>query len=277
MIRSIIRLPLDIYQSLLGNRLLLWQFTVRNIRAKHKGSYLGVVWMVLNPLLMMSLYSVVFGIIFDGRYDAGPNSTETALDYSLGVFLSLTIFQLIAEVMGVSTTIILGSSNIVKRVVFPLEILPIAQVGASIYHFLISICLVFVGILVFGRELTVEALWLPVLIVPVIFFAMGLGWFFSAIGVFIRDIGQLMQFLTLALMYSSGVFFSIDSMIVAGFYSVLKFNPLAHIMEQARRVVLWHEPLHWEPVLYVYVVSIAVFVIGYLVFNSLKKGFADVL
>lgn len=267
--------PVDIVRGLFANRLLLWQFAVRNIRARHKGSYLGVAWMVLNPLLMMSLYSFVFGVIFNGRYGIGPD--ETALDYALGVFLSLTIFQLIAEVMGVSTTIILGNTNIVKRVVFPLEILPVAQVGASIYHFLISISLVFVAILVFGRELSWYALWLPVLVLPVILFSMGLGWFFSAIGVYVRDIGQLMQFLTLALMYSSAIFYPIDKVIVAGFYPILKFNPLAHIVEEARRIVLWHQPLHFEPMLYVYLSSMTVFIVGYAVFMRLKKGFADVL
>lgn len=275
MTRTLFQLPSKIYQSLVGNRLLLWQFTVRNIRAKHKGSYLGVVWMVLNPLLMMSLYSFVFGVIFNGRYGVSPD--ETALDYALGIFLSLTIFQLIAEVMGVSTTIILGNSNIVKRVVFPLEILPVAQVGASIYNFLISICLVFLGIIVFGRELTWHAALLPILVFPVILFSIGLGWFFSAIGVFIRDIGQLMQFLTLALMYCSAIFYPIDKVIVAGFYPVLKFNPLAHIVEQARRIVLWHEPLHWQPVVYVYLCAFAVFFLGYLVFEKTKKCFADVV
>ncbi|MBC2601110.1 ABC transporter permease [Puniceicoccus vermicola] len=275
MIKNILRLPLDIVSTLGTNRLLLWQFTVRNIRARHKGSYLGVVWMVLNPLLMMSLYSFVFGVIFNGRYDAA--SDETALDYALGIFLSLTIFQLIAEVMGVSTTIILGNSNIVKRVVFPLEILPVAQVGSSIYHFLISICLVFVGIFVFGRHLSWTAAALPLLVFPVILFSLGLGWLFSAIGVFVRDIGQLMQFLTLALMYCSAIFYPIDRVIVAGFYPVLKFNPLAHIVEQARRTVLWHEPLQLQPVLYIYLTAFAVFMFGFFVFNRLKKGFADVL
>ncbi|MEM0966831.1 MAG: ABC transporter permease [Verrucomicrobiota bacterium] len=268
--------PLDILPRLYANRLLLWQFTVRNISARHKGSYLGVFWMVLNPLLMMSLYSFVFGVIFNGRYDAG-DPTETALDYALGVFLSLTIFQLIAEVMGVSTTIILANTNIVKKVVFPLEILPVATVGASIYSFFISLCLVFLGIIVFGRELTWMALYLPIIILPVVFFSLGIGWFFSAIGVFVRDIGQLMQFLTLALMYGSAVFYPIDRAIVAGLYPILKFNPLAHIVEQARRVVLWQEPLHLEPVLYAYVTSIAVLLVGYFTFHKLRKGFADVL
>lgn len=275
MIRTILRLPQEIGTSLWVNRVLLWQFTVRNIRARHKGSYLGVIWMVLNPLLMMSLYSFVFGVIFNGRYDAA--SDETALDYALGIFLSLTIFQLIAEVMGVSTTIILGNANIVKRVVFPLEILPVTQVGASIYHFLISLCLVFVGIVVFGRELTWYAAALPILVLPVIMFSLGLGWFFSAIGVYVRDIGQLMQFLTLALMYCSAIFYPIDRVIVAGFYPVLKFNPLAHIVEQARRTVLWHEPLQLEPVIYIYLTATAMLLFGFFVFNRLKKGFADVL
>jgi len=266
--------PMKIVMSFLQHRTLLYQFTVRNIKARHKGSYLGVFWMVLNPLLMMALYSFVFGVIFNGRY--GMMANETAVDYALGIFLSLTIFQLIAEVMGVSTTIILGHTNIVKKVVFPLEILPVASVGASIYHFMISICLVFAGILIFGQGISSLSLYLPVLILPVILFTLGIGWFFSSVGVYVRDLGQLMQFLSLALLYSSAVFYSLD-MVPDQIYAILKYNPMVHIVEQARKIVLWDQPLQLRPVLYIYISSTCIFFFGYYVFMRLKKGFADVL
>ena len=264
----------DIFPLLWRQRMLLWQFAVRNVQVRTRGSFLGVFWMVLNPLLMMALYSTVFGLIFNGRYGVHPD--ETAIDYALGIFLSLTIFQLIAEVMGVSTTIIFGNSNIVKKVVFPLEILPVAQVGASIYHFGISICLVFLGIVLLGHPLTWMAALLPVVLVPILLLSVGIGWFFAALGVYVRDLTSLIQFLSLLLLYSSAVFYTIDD-VPDSIYAFLKFNPIAHLIQQSRKVVLWDQPLEFEPMAYAYGVAVVVFFLGYLTFRSLKKGFADVL
>ena len=269
-----LRFPREIASTFWQHRRLLWQFTVRNIQARNKGSYLGVVWMVLNPLLMMALYSTVFGLIFNGRY--GMTAGETAIDYALGIFLSLTIFQLISEVMSVSTSIILGNTNIVKKVVFPLEILPVAQVGASIYHFLLSISLVFLGMLIFGQSFTWLVALLPLILLPILLLSLGIGWFFAAVGVYVRDIGSLLQFLTLLLLYSSAVFYSLHY-VPDPIYAVLKFNPVAHLIEQARKVVLWQQPLQFEPMLYAYLSAIAVFLVGYFTFRKLKPGFADVL
>jgi len=268
------RVPFSIFVDMYRYRSLLWQFTVRNVQARTRGSFLGITWMVLNPLLMMALYSTVFGVIFNGRY--GVNPDETALDYALGIFLSLTTFQLIAEVMGASTTIILGNTNIVKRVVFPLEILPVAQVGASIYHFGISIVLVFLGIFIFGHELTATVFLFPLVLLPILLLSLGIGWFFSALGVYVRDLTSLIQFLSLLLLYSSAVFYTIDD-VPDSIYEFLKFNPIAHLIQQSRKVVLWNQPLEFEPMAYSYGIAVGVFILGYLTFRKLKSGFADVL
>lgn len=266
--------PLRVFEDLWKHRVLIGQFTRRSIQARHKGSYLGAVWTLLNPLLLMCLYSVVFGIIFNGRY--GAFEGETALDYAVGVFLSLTLFQLIAEVLGVSITLIVGNSNLVKKVVLPLQVLPVASVGAALYHFLFSLLLVFVAVLVFQGVPGPEALLFPLLILPVLFLSLGIAWFFSAMGVYIRDLGQLIQFLSLMLMYSSAIFYS-TRMIPESFWAVLRFNPVVHIVEQARRVVLWGLPLEWGPYLYSLGFSLFAFYGGFYFFRKLKRGFADVL
>ena len=146
------------------HRELLWQFTLRNVELRHKGSHLGLIWSFLNPLLMLGLYVLVFGYIFNGSFGILPD--ETRLEYALGIFLGLTLFHFIAEVIGNAPAIIVGNPNFVKKVVFPLEILPAASVGAALVHLLISLMLALVGMLVSGTPLHVTLLWLPVIIAP---------------------------------------------------------------------------------------------------------------
>src|ERR1035437_240547 len=160
------------------HRELLWQFTLRNVELRHKGSHLGLIWSFLSPLLMLGLYVLVFGYIFGGSFGVQPG--ETRVDYALGVFLGLAIFNLLAETLGLSPSLIVGNPNFVKKVVFPLEILPAANVGAALFHMSISLCLVLISLFVFGHGAGWGVLWLPVIIIPLIFLCLGIAWFFSA-------------------------------------------------------------------------------------------------
>src|SRR5215207_5971446 len=116
--------PTSFWNNLSLKRDLWWQFTVRAVEMKHRGSYLGFIWAVLNPLLMAALYVVVFGVVFKGRFHALPD--ETGVDYALGVFLGLVLFHLVSETLGAAPHFIVSQPNLVKKVVFPLEVLPLA-------------------------------------------------------------------------------------------------------------------------------------------------------
>jgi lipopolysaccharide transport system permease protein len=255
-------------------RELLWQFTLRNIELRHKGSHLGLIWSLLNPLLMLALYTVVFGYIFDGKFGVLPN--ETHVEYALGIFLGLTMFQIIAETMGVSPTLIVGNPNFVKKVVFPLEILPAANVGAALFHTCISLGLVMLGILLFGPGLTLSALWLPVILLPLILLCLGIGWFLSALGVFFRDVGQVMQFATMTLMYSSMVFNSAEKL-PASAWMYLRFNPVLLAVKMGRDAALWHRPINFNHLTYLYAAGLATCILGHAAFRKMKPAFADVL
>ena len=261
--------------DLAKNRGLLWQLTVRNIEVRHKGSVLGLVWSFLNPLLMLSIYVVIFGFIFSGKF--GEIADETKLDYALGIFLGLTLFQIVAEVLSVSPTAITNNPNFVKKVVFPLELLPVANVGGATFHLLISSCLVLLGVSLFGPGLHVGALWLPVILVPVILICLGMSWFLSALGVFFRDIGQLMQFIILLLMYSSGIFYSVQRRVPWVAWHWLRFNPFLLAIDLARNAVLWQNPVNLKHMLYLYLFALGSCLIGYASFKKMKSGFADVL
>ena len=259
--------------DLWAHRELLWQFTLRNVELRHKGSHLGLIWSLLNPLLMLGLYVLVFGYIFGGKFGILPG--ETRVDYALGIFLGLTLFHFVAEVLGISPGIIVGNPNFVKKVVFPLEILPAASVGGAAFHLLISLGLALISLLLFGPGIPLTILWLPVIIAPLILLGLGLSWFFSALGVFFRDISQVMQFLSMALMWSSAVFFTAQRYPAAWPY--LRFNPLLLAIDLTRDAALWARPLNFNHLAYLYAAGLVACYLGYASFRQMKPAFADVL
>ena len=268
------RSPFAFATDLWRHRELLWQFTLRNVEVRHKGSHLGLIWSVLNPLLMLGLYVLVFGYIFGGKFGVLPN--ETKVDYALGIFFGLTLFQFFAEVLAVSPQIIVGNPNFVKKVVFPLEILPAASVGGALFHMFISLCLVLLSLVFFGHGVSWGVFWLPVIIAPLVLLAMGTAWLLSALGVFFRDLGQLTQFLTMALMYASAVFFS-ASKIPPALWVFLRFNPVMLAIELARDAALWQRSLNYHHLAYLYTSSLLACYLGHLAFRRMKPAFADVL
>lgn len=263
--------------TLFQKRELLWQFLLRNVKSKHRGSVLGALWLIVNPLLMLSLYVFAFGMVFGGRFTDSPD--ESTVDFALGVFLGLNILNLIQGMIGASPTIIVSQPNFVKKVVFPLEILPAAFVGAFAYDLLIGFGLCLFGITVFGPGINSAVLYVPLIIGPVFLIALGLAWLLSALGVFIRDIGQLGSFLGLALLYSSGVFYSATKAetTAPAIWKFLQWNPLLQVIDGLRQVVLWGGQPEWTSIGYTWIFGFVVLFTGSWFFNRLRPAFADVL
>ncbi len=224
---------------------------------------------------MLGIYFAVFGVIFTGHY--GVLRDETSTDYAMAMFLGLTLYQVIAETLGASPLLIVGNTNLVKKVVFPLEILPIAQAGSLWFNLGIGLVLALGGSLVFGRGLSFTGLvWLPVILLPLLMLSAGLSWFFAALGVFFRDLSQAMPFLAQVILYSSAVFYPL-SRIPASVWSILKWNPFLQTVVLAREVVLWGLPVNRVHLAYTYVAGFAILVIGRWVFQRLRPAFADVI
>lgn len=251
----------------------MWQFTVRNVELRHKGSHLGLIWSFLNPLLMLAIYVLVFGFIFRGKFQTTP---EPRVEYALVVFLGLSIYHFLAEVIGSAPYVIVGNPNFVKKVVFPLEILPVSAVGGALFHFLISLALVFIGALVAGVHVSAGVLWLPIILLPIVTMAVALSLLLSALGVFWRDISQIVQFILLALMFASAVFYPVEQ-IPATAWAILKFNPLLLAIHESRAVTFWAEPPYTLHVVYLYLVGFSVLALGTGAFRRLRPTFADVL
>ena len=263
--------------SIFTKRGLLWQFLLRNIKQRHRGSVLGALWLVVNPLLMLGLYVFAFGVVFGGRFTDSPD--ESTLDYALGVFLGLSVLGLVSGTIGAAPSIIISQPNFVKKVVFPLEILPTAMIGALSYDLLISLCLCLIGICFWGNGITESFFLIPILVGPVFLIALGLCWFFSALGVFIRDVAHIGSFLGLALLYSSGVFYSADKAKSAApsIWNFLQWNPLLQIIDSLRMVTIWGKEPNWYAILYSWVFGLIVLLFGSWFFNRLRPAFADVL
>jgi lipopolysaccharide transport system permease protein len=179
------------------------------------------------------------------------------------------------ETLTSSAGVIVANGNYVKKVVFPLEILPIAVVGSSLFHCLVSLGLVVIAVAGFGTGLSWTFLWLPILVLPILFLSAGVAWLLSALGVFLRDLTFVTQFLSLLFMFLSAVFFPASK--IPARFSFLTANPLLIALESSRNAVLWHTSPSWSSVFYLYWTGLVICMGGYLVFNKLKPAFADVV
>jgi lipopolysaccharide transport system permease protein len=268
--------PWCIGRNIWRHRDLVWQFAVREIEMRHRGSRLGAIWALVNPLSMLLLYWFIFGLIFKSRF--GVLAQETEYDFVLAMFFGLTMFQVFAETLGWGPIIIAVNPNFVKKVVFPLEVLPAAKIGDAAYHLAVSLGLVVVGSLFSTVGLSWSALWLPVLVLPLLLLALGIGWALAAIGVFVRDITQLTPFIATALQFGSAVMFAPAKMRDLPYaWDVLRFNPLLQILDLGRTVVLWHQPMSWTRLGYIYAAAITTLALGHTCFMLLRRSFAEVI
>ena len=276
--------PLRMVLGLWSRRELIWQFTRRNIELRHRGSRLGAFWALLNPLSMLALYFVVFGVIYGTRFDVLAD--ETSFDFSLALFMGLILFHAFSETLAWAPGVIVANPNFVKKVVFPLEVLPVAHMGATAFHLMVSLGLVLLGSAFSTAGLSVSVLWLPVLMLPLLLFSLGIAWALAALGVFIRDIGQVTAFVSTALLFASAVMYppsKIQAALVGqpptvqAALDLLLHNPLLQLIDMARRVVLWHQPMPYETLLQLFAISLVVFGFGAVLFALLRRSFAEVI
>lgn len=269
--------PLTPFVEIYRHRALLKQFAWRVIAQRHRGSFLGLVWMVLSPLLSLAIYTFIFGFVFEGRFTDSPK--ETNLDYALGIFLGLVLFNFLSDVLVQSPIVIVTQPNFVKKVVFPLEILPAATVGAAAFGAVISLGLALLGVAVFGDGLDWHALLILAILPPVALIAFGCAWFFSAFGVFVRDLAAAMPFAVQVLIYMSAVFYPLRLLVKLPpwAHDALLVNPMLHAVESLRRVVLWHQSPAVSSLVFLWISGLVAYGLGYLAFRKLRPAFADVL
>ena len=261
--------------GLVRHRELIWQLTKRELSTRYKGSYLGVLWSFIVPLTMLLVYTFVFSVVFKGQW--GPRFSEMRPgEFALTLFAGLIPFNLFAEVVNRSPNLILNVPNYVKKVVFPLEILPVVSLGAALIHSLIAGGVFLLGSLVFLKSISPTIVLLPLAYLPLLLLSLGLSWFLSALGVYIRDVGQVIGVFVQILFFMSPVFYPVSA-VPQALRIVLLINPLTTILDSFRAALLWQETLPWGAWGLCTAVAAAVAVLGYIWFARTKPGFADVM
>ena len=266
--------PIAIAKNVWSNRRLIRHMTGRDLAARYKGSMLGMAWSLLNPLLLLCVYTFVFSVIFKGRWKIEGH--ETKADFAVVLFLGLIVETFFTESINRSTGIIVSNVNYVKRVVFPLEILPLTIVGTALINACLSLIIWGVAFLALGYALHWSAMLLPIVFFPLIMMAAGFSWLISSIGVYVRDISQTMLFITMLIAYLAPVFYPVSE-IPAMLRPVIMLNPIAFIVIEVREVLIWNRMPDWNGLAIYYCVSGFVAWLGCVVFNKTRKGFHDVL
>ncbi len=267
---------LSIFLSLRQNHALILQMVKREVLSRYKGSFLGLFWSLINPILMLAIYTFVFSIVFKVRLDQSDGLYDDKTGFALVLFAGLIIFNLFSECISRAPGLILANVNYVKKVIFPLEILPWVKLGSALFHAGISFLVLVLFLLVTGHPIHWTAICLPIVILPLLLFIAGLMWLLSSIGVFVRDIGQFISLMLTAMLFMSPIFYP-ASALPESIRSYLFLNPLTFIIEQTRAVVLAGNLPDWGGLVIYYIAALLMAWVGLFWFEKTRKGFADVL
>jgi len=259
--------------SLFGNRELIINMIRREVVGRYRGSIMGLLWSFINPVFMLVVYSFVFSVVFMARWSTvGENQVQ----FAVILFSGMTVHAFFAEIVNRSPAIVLNNVNYVKKVVFPLEILAVVNLGVALFHALISLFVLLMAFLVLNGFIYWTAIYLPLVLLPLIFICLGFGWILSSLGVFVRDIGQFTGVLTSALMFLSPVFYPVSAL-PNSLQVWIYLNPLTFFIEQTREVLIWGHSPDWQGLAY-YLIGAGFFAwLGYYWFQITRKGFADVV
>jgi lipopolysaccharide transport system permease protein len=270
-------MPANVLNILWHNRSLIWRLSRREIEARYRGSVLGLFWAVLLPLAMLGIYTLVFGSIFGARWGTPAGSSGHAdVSFPLILFCGLILFTLFADTLISATTVVVGNASYVKKVVFPLEILPLVALLTASVAAVISFVLLLVAFVALHGLPPLTILAVPVLMLPLLLITLGLSYLLASLGVFLRDLKQILPPLTTAVLFLSPIFYSADS-VPEWIRPLILLNPLTVSVETVRGATFWGilpEPLPWLAYLFA---SAAVFLLGSYWFTRTKRAFADVL
>jgi len=261
-------------KSLLQHRELILQMTKREVVGRYKGSIMGMAWSFFNPILMLTVYSFVFAVVFKARWGLGGE--ESKPHFAVVLFVGMIVHGVLAEVLNRAPGLIVGNVNYVKKVVFPLEILPVISMGAALFHSLISLVVLLIALVIIDGSLHWTAVLIPLVLLPLVIFVLGLAWMLASLGTFLRDIGQTIGIITTVMLFMAPVFYPLSA-IPAKYHPYMMLNPSTFIIEQAREVLILGYLPHWFGLgLYMLVATVVAWA-GFTWFQKTRKGFADVL
>lgn len=257
---------MKIFKELYHYRELLKTSIQKEIRGRYKNSFFGVLWSFLNPLLQIAVYAIIFPLIL-------KNDIDNYVVFLCAGLIPWTFFTTSITQAG---STFLANGNIVKKVYFPREILPIAVVTSTMVNFAISTIIILVLSLLYGMGISVYLLAYPIIMVIQFIFQLGLAFIVSSVTVYLRDIEHFIGIALQVLFYATPIVYAASS-IPAEYQFIMKLNPMAYIIDAYRSIFYYHTAPDWAGLGIILLVALITLVIGYLIFKKLQKGFAEEL
>jgi lipopolysaccharide transport system permease protein len=261
-------------RSLVKHRSLIWQLTKREVLGRYRNSILGVVWSLAHPLVMLTVYTLVFRFVFKVRWGAEEN--QNSVDFALVLFTGLIAHSFFSECLSRAPNLIINNVNYVKKVVFPLEVLPLVSLATSLFHMGVNLIVLLVFYAVSHLSLNWTATMFPLLVIPLALVVLGASWFLASVGVFVRDVGHATGVASSLMLFLAPVFYPASALPEA-YRPLLYLNPLTFIIEQARDVLIAGKLPSWYGIGIYFLCSVVVAWLGLVWFERTRKGFADVL
>jgi lipopolysaccharide transport system permease protein len=260
-------------RTIAQNHRLIRSMARRDILARYRGSFGDVFWTILNPLLLMATYFFVFGIVLQSRFGADQSRTGFALYFLAGMLPWLAF----SEPVGRAAYVILEHRNFVKKLVFPLDTLPVNQVVSGLVTELFGAGVFITGLLIIRHAVPAAVLWLPVLLIPQLLFTLGICWFLAALGVYMRDLGQIMALVLTMWFFITPICYQESTNLSPAISAVMRQNPLYVLVRGYRAVFLEGHAPEFLPLVKLWVIALALFFLGHVWFYRLRKSFADVI
>jgi lipopolysaccharide transport system permease protein len=266
--------PIRMIRNLWAHRELIIQFTRREVLQRYQGSYLGLLWTFVMPLSILLVYTFVFSVIFESSWTEAP--TNSQVGFALILFAGLIVFNVFSETIVAAPGLVISHTNYVKKVVFPLEVLSVSNLGSALVNSVFSIIILLIGTLFAQGYIPWTIIFLPLMYLPLIFFCLGLSWFLASLGVFIRDIGPLLEAVMRILFFLCPIIYPI-SRVPEYLRPILYLNPLTFIINHFRRILLFGQSPDWLEFGILTFCTFMICMLGYIWFMKSKKTFADII
>lgn len=266
--------PLEPFASLWRHRELVWQMARREVVGRYRGSVMGIAWSFFNPVLMLLVYTFVFSVVFKARWGLGVGDSRAG--FAIVLFVGMIVHGLFSEVANRAPGMILGNVSYVKRVVFPLEVLPWIGMASALFHMGVSLVVLLLAQLILTHHVPWTVVLFPVVVAPLILATMGLAWFLAAMGVYMRDVGQTIGIVTTVLLFLAPVFYPVSAL-PEQYQAWIHLNPLTFVIEEGRKVLLSGQLPNWGGWWIYLALSLALSWGGFWWFQKARKGFADVV
>ena len=262
------------FLSLWRNRTLVWTMGKRDVAVRYRGSFGGLLWSILNPLLLLAVYTFAFGYMMGNP--ESRKSLSAMAQFTFNLFTGLIVFNFFSECLNRAPGLILGNANYVKKVVFPLENFCWIAIGSALFNLLMSLAILLTALGFFAHGVFWTALLAPLILLPLVLMTAGLVWFLSSLGVYIRDVGQIIGIVTMVLMFLCPIFYP-DSSLPLWVKRLFALNPLTFPVDSLRQVLLKGNFPGWAALSIYGIASLIVAYLGFVWFQKTRKGFADVL